>query len=61
MKLYAHIIFYVKRLILSRVFPECVLMRSTLSLPPAPHWATISYEALSTSVNTGDTDQIVCL
>ena len=25
MKLYAHIIFYVKRLILSRVFPECVL------------------------------------
>jgi hypothetical protein len=33
-------------------------MRSNLDLPPAPHLATISYAALSTSTSTGATDQI---
>jgi hypothetical protein len=36
----------------------CVLRRSNLGWPPAPHWATISCVALSTSASTGARDQL---
>jgi len=35
----------------------CVLRRSNLGWPPAPHWATISYVALSTTSWTTASDQ----
>jgi hypothetical protein len=36
----------------------CVLSRSNLDLPPAPHWDTISCFALSTSASTAARDQL---
>ena len=35
-----------------------VLWRSNLGWPPAPHWATITYVALSTSASTAASDRI---
>ena len=40
------------------VYLVCVRMRSNLSLPPAPHRATISYLAMSTSLSTAASDQL---
>jgi hypothetical protein len=36
----------------------CVLRRSNLGRPPAPHWTTISYLALSTSTSTTASDRL---
>jgi hypothetical protein len=38
--------------------PVCVLRRSKSGLPPAPHWATISCVALSTSSSTAASEQL---
>jgi hypothetical protein len=38
--------------------PVCVLRRSNLILPPAPHWDIISCVALSTSASSAASDQI---
>jgi hypothetical protein len=37
---------------------ECVLMRSSLGWPPAPHWTTKSYLALSTCASNGASYQL---
>jgi hypothetical protein len=37
---------------------ERVRIRSDLGWPPAPHWATFSFVALSTSASTGASDQL---
>jgi len=39
----------------------CVVRRSNLGWPPATHWTTISYLALSTTTSTSASDRLYCV